>query len=443
MIYRFGIALLICGSFLGTAVCQRAHAQAFGVDLHATMLPASGGMAGASIARPQDLQSALAGNPATLTQFQGTQFSFGGGWVEPTVKIDNDATLPIMEVVPFSHRSGTPGTALGNIGITQDYSAFGLPVTMGLGLLAASGLGVDYRDAVGDMDETNAANGTSTLLQALDIGLGAGVQLTDRLSVGAEMVVTAATLDGPFVGIGAAVPAYGLRGNLGMSYELGDHTTLGFRWLTLQSFQFEDAILLEIGPGPVFSTALDIEFDRPETFSLGLANDALMDGRLLLAADVMLQKFSEADFLGAVWTDQFVFQTGAQYQFSRKIRLRMGYAYAENIMRGDVAQNIGGVIPPDVIEGGLQYIQAQFPAINEHRITGGIGVRDLLPGVDFDIYAGGMFETDEQLGQTGVSVESYWIGAGTTWRFGRGACKRLPIPNQWSKKSDVGLGLFK
>ena len=442
MVFRFSITTVLCCALASALLSQRTQAQSFGVDLHASMMPASGGMGGTSIARPQDLQGALAGNPASLTQFQGTQFSFGGGWAEPTIKIDNDATLPIMEVVPFSERSGTPGAALGNVAVTQDYSVFGLPVTMGLGLLTASGLGVDYRDAVGDLDEVNAANGTSTLLQALDIGVGVGVLLTERLSVGAEMVVTAATLDGPFVGIGAAVPAYGLRGNFGLAYDVGDHTTLGFRWLTLQSFQFEDAILLEIGAGPIFSTALDIEFDRPETFSLGIANDALMDGRLLLAADVMLQKFSEADFLGAIWTDQFVFQTGAQYQLSRKIRLRMGYAYAENIMRGDVAGNIGGVIPPDVVQGGLQYIQAQFPAINEHRITGGIGVKNFLPGVDLDLYAGGMFEADEQLGDTGVSVESYWIGMGTTWRFGRGACERLPIPNQWSENSDVGLGLF-
>lgn len=442
MVGRIGFTTALCCALLGICMGQQAEAQSFGVDLHATMLPASGAMGGTSIARPQDVQSALAGNPASLTQFQGTQFSFGGGWTEPTITIDNDATLPIMEIVPYSERSGTPGAALGNLAITQDYSALGLPVTMGLGLLTASGLGVDFRDAVGDLGETNAANGTSTLLQALDIGVGVGVLLTERLSVGAEMVVTAATMDGPFVGIGAAVPAYGLRGNFGLAYDVGDHTTLGFRWLTLQSFQFEDAILLEIGAGPIFSTALDIEFDRPETFSLGIANDQLMDGRLLLAADVMLQKFSEADFLGAIWTDQFVFQTGAQYQLSRKIRLRMGYAYAENIMRDDVADSIGGIDPPDNLVGGLQYIQAQFPAINEHRISGGIGVKNMLPGVDFDIYAGGMFQTDEQLGATGVSVESYWVGMGTTWRFGRGACERLPIPNQWSENSDIGLGLF-
>ena len=421
--------LVLFGVFLRAT---EASAQSFGAELHATMMPASGGMAGVSVARPQDLQSALANNPATLTQFKGTQFSFGGGWAEPTINIDNNAALNNSGVVPYSAKSGAPGVAIGNIGVTQDYSAFGLPLTMGLGLLAGSGLGIDFRDAVGDGGEPNASNGTSALLQALDIGAAVGVQLTDRMSVGAEMVVTAAVMDGPFVGIGAAVPAYGLRGNFGITYELGDHTTLGFTWLTRQSFEFENAILLEIGgpPAPVFTTALDIEMDRPETFGWGIANDRFCEGRLLLASDILYKKYSKADLWKSIWEDQFVIQAGAQYRATQKIRLRMGYAYAEAIMRDLPATTIGSILPPNGL-AGVQYTQAQFPAINQHRISGGVGIKDFLPGVDIDIFAGGMFDAEEQLGATAIEVESYWVGFGTTWRFGRGACERLPVPNRW------------
>ncbi|NOY43466.1 MAG: hypothetical protein GXP26_16725 [Planctomycetes bacterium] len=90
---------------------QDASAQAFGVELHATMNPAAGGMAGVSIARPQDVQSAFTGNPATLTQFRGTQFSFGGGWVEPTINVNNEATLPLADVNPFQAKSEQPGNS--------------------------------------------------------------------------------------------------------------------------------------------------------------------------------------------------------------------------------------------------------------------------------------------------------------------------------------------
>jgi long-chain fatty acid transport protein len=99
------------------ATSPQARGQSFGIELHNTMMPASGGMAGVSIARPQDLQSAINGNPATLTQFRGTQFSFGGGWAEGTYDVTQLAPLPLVNVAPFSAKSGTPGAALGNIGV--------------------------------------------------------------------------------------------------------------------------------------------------------------------------------------------------------------------------------------------------------------------------------------------------------------------------------------
>jgi len=69
----------------------------------------------------------------------------------------------------------------------------------------------------------------------------------------------------------------------------------------------------------------------------------------------------------------------------------------------------------------------------QHRISGGFGIRDILPGLDFDAMAGGMFRDSEQLGQfTTTSIESYWIGGGLTWRFRRGSCERLQTPDTWS-----------
>ena len=49
----------------------------------------------------------------------------------------------------------------------------------------------------------------------------------------------------------------------------------------------------------------------------------------------------------------------------------------------------------------------------------------MLPGVDFDLFAGGMFDASLSFAGGAVvsSLESYWIGAGLTWRFGRGACE--------------------
>ena len=84
-----GVAILCVFGLSGGAF-----AQSFGTELHNTLMPASGGMGGTSIAKPQDLQSALNGNPASLTQFRGTQFSFGGGWVEPTFNMSQSSNIP-------------------------------------------------------------------------------------------------------------------------------------------------------------------------------------------------------------------------------------------------------------------------------------------------------------------------------------------------------------
>ena len=44
---------------------------------------------------------------------------------------------------------------------------------------------------------------------------------------------------------------------------------------------------------------------------------------------------------------------------------------------------------------------------------------DVLPNIDMDMMAGGMFPDAEQLGSfTTTSIESYWVGVGLTWRFG-------------------------
>jgi hypothetical protein len=78
----------------------------------------------------------------------------------------------------------------------------------------------------------------------------------------------------------------------------------------------------------------------------------------------------------------------------------------------------------------VDYISALFPNINQHRISGGIGV-ELCPGVDVDLFAGGMFDDSRSFGDTTVSIESYWVGFGTTWRFGRGACGSDRVKDQW------------
>jgi long-chain fatty acid transport protein len=90
-------------------------------------------------------------------------------------------------------------------------------------------------------------------------------------------------------------------------------------------------------------------------------------------------------------------------------------------MKAAQLESIGGIDLPDGIPA-VRYTQAQFAAITEHRITCGIGIRDIRPQIDVDLFAGYGFDNEDQFANTTINLDgNYWLGFGTTWRFG-GAC---------------------
>jgi long-chain fatty acid transport protein len=404
MKYRFASVLLV----LSILAAKPVLAQNFGVELLNNVKPASGGMAGTSIATPQDVQSAISGNPSTMTQFHGTQFSFSGAWIEPTYNLTVDMPAPVgFGVMPFTNaKSDAQGIAAGNIGVTQDVMVKGMPVTIGLGLVAGAGAGVDFR-------HVPESNGTHANIVALDIIAGFGIDLTDRLSAGASITLSNATMDGPFVGITGSSSDYGLRGTVGFDYEVTRNTTVGAYWKTKVGYTFENIFNV-----PTTRTYLDVDADRPEILGLGISNSSLMDGCLLLAFDAVYQNYSDTALFGAIYNDQWALQFGAQYTVNERVKVRMGYAWNENPMRDVVGDSAGGIT---VGAAHVQYIEALFAAIPQHRVTGGVSVRDVLPGVDMDLFAGGMFEESQTFGTTTARVKSYWVGTGLTWHFGCGS----------------------
>lgn len=422
--FRFLMLAFVAGG------ASTALGQSFGIELHNTLMPASGGMGGVSIARPQDLTSAINANPAALTQFRGTQFIFGGGWAEPTFNLGQTSNIPVIPlpppigpdplIEPFSAKSTAPGTPIGNIGVTQDLSELGLPATFGIGFITTAGGFVDFR-------QVPESHGTNTGQTIFNMPLALGVDLTDRLSAGASLSLGIAFFDGPFVGVGGMTPAYALRGTVGTNYLLTEATTFGFYYQTEQSYKFHNAFVLNPGPG---QTAVDARMDLPQNIGFGVANRALLDGRLLLAVDVIYKLWEEAALYQAVYDNQWAVQVGAQLTRGR-YRLRAGYVWAENPIDDTPGSNIGGVVQPGDLPA-VRYTQGLLAITSQHRISFGVGVVDVLPGIDMDLMAGGMFRDTEQLGAfTTTSIESYWIGVGLTWRFGRGACYGTSAPDPW------------
>jgi long-chain fatty acid transport protein len=394
---------------------QVALGQGYGTDTQNVMMPASGGMAGVSVARPQDVPSAIFGNPASLSQFHGTQFCLGGGWVEGYPTVTNNGSLNTLNPgQPFSVTSRTQGFAVPAIGVTQDLRSRGLPGTLGFGLAGLSGLGAEYR---GRVPENDPFNNLSSELMVLGINAGAGFELTDRLSVGASMTLGSGFeqlgFTGPLVS-SAMVNAYALRGSAGVNYELNDNNTVGAYYQSKMDFTYPMAIRV----GGAFH---DLRIAQPDTFGFGWANRSLMNGDLLLAADVYYKLWDSAALYEDVFVNQWAFAVGAQLTRGQN-KFRLGYSYNSNPLDHNVGTSLDGF---PIAQDQLQLFQAASVAtITQHRISGGIGRSGfLVPNLDLDLFAGGLFPASDDFGNNHVSVAAYYLGLGLTWKYGP-CCQR-------------------
>lgn len=384
-------------------------AQGYGTDIQNVLAPASGGMAGVSAAMPQDVPSAIFGNPATLTQFHGTHFTFAGAWAEGYPSITNNGDLNTANPgVPFTVTSRAEGQAIPDIGVTQDFECYGLPATLGIGLGGLSGVGAEYR---GRAPAGSFVNDLSSSLLVLGINLDAGVQLTDNLSVGAAFTLGSAYeqlgLVGPTIAT-AMANDFGIRGTLGLDYAWNDCTDIGFYYMTPLDFQFNDAI--RIG-----STYHDVRIQQPTTFGWGIANHALMDGRLLIAADVYYKLWADADLYRDIYVNQWAFAIGTQFTNGR-YKYRLGYSYNENPLDHSVGSNLDRF---PVGQSAVQLFQAASAGmINQHRLTTGIGVDNFLfQNVDFDMFVGGLFNAHDTFGSNQEHIAIWYAGLGWTWRY--------------------------
>ena len=407
---------IICGLVLASGIAaNRGYGQTYGIDFRNTLMPASGGMAGTSVAAPQDFISAINANPAALTQYHGTNFTLGGAFAEATVNLTQSAPAPALGVAPFSAKSSTPGAVVPTIGVAQQVDGLPLPVTLGLGVFGAAGGGSSYV-------QVPASNATSSYLLLLEFAPSIGIELTERLSIGATMFIGDGYASGPFVGTSGMTNAYSLRGGFGLDYALGEATRLGAYYQTNQDFRFQDEAILFSERRP-----RDVDMGLPQQVGMGIANESLADGRLLLAADALYLDWRSAALFKNLYRGQWVMQLGAQYRATDRVKLRIGYALAQNPLNPAVGTRIGPIDVPGGIPS-VKYLQSQFAIINEHRMAAGAGIEDLLmEGLDLDVFAGGMFPASEQLGDaTHVNVASYWIGLGFTWHFDRPQAAKAP-----------------
>ncbi|MBN1853781.1 MAG: hypothetical protein JW829_13700 [Pirellulales bacterium] len=277
-------------------------------------------------------------------------------------------------------------------------------------MAGTSGLGAEYR---GRAPDGSFLNNVSNEFMVLGINVGAGFELTEWLSAGATLTLGTAFEQLGFVGplvSTAMVHDYALRGTVGVDYDLNECNTIGAFYQTKMDFQFPNAVRFN-------DEYRDLRVDQPETMGLGIANRSLMNGDLLIAADVYYKLWEEADLWRDVLVNQWALAVGTQLTRG-KMKYRLGYSYNGNPINHNVGTSLDGF---PVAQENVQLFQAASVAfVNQHRLTAGIGRQGILiPNLDLDVFAGGLFKGEDDFDTSAeASVAVYYLGMGLTWRYG-------------------------
>jgi len=477
------------GAAVGTALSlgsAGAIAGPHGFDLHNVLHGASASFAGTSIAHVEDPVSAVFGNPATLTTYYGgTNFMFGATFYMPraTMKHDGSAGYAVGEFtagvdIPngaagatnaassiadyeFDSTSKADVYAVPTVAVTQDLSGLGIPVVLGVGVSATSGIGVDYKHTANSL-------GAAAELINLGVNAGIGMKMSETLDVGVSMTITYAMLEAGLTGSGGMTHDIGFRGTLGARKMMGP-MTIGVYYQTEQEHQYDNLhVTSNSGSRPTVTQAAmqglastpngvvcngkegfpagyaltegvcrqDVEVQQPWNVGLGVAMD--MGNNLLVMADVTHKKWSDAKFFNEFYDDQNVISIGVQKTMGN-LKLRAGYGYADDpllskVMPGKHIASIGGVntagnaYTSPMYGLFMSYFQAmETPVIYKHRVALGLGVENFLgvPFLSLDSHVALQLEEDKCFGSAQGTDTTGFYGALTLGQ---------------SLRSTVGLG---
>lgn len=394
---RGGIYL---GGLLSASLSMAAN---FGTDLNLTMMPAAGGMGGVGIASPQGVAAAVFGNPASIHQFKGTHFMLGGTFYHPDVKVEHDGIG-----LKWSGDSKAGPYLLPNVAATHQISD---SLTLGTGISTISGVGSDFRGVRGSLDP---------LAEIIVFGANAGLayQVNSHFTLGAMATIGFGLGQAGLVENTASTSGFGIRGTLGASYQIND-TTFGAYLRTPLAIEYDNMVKY------AESSYHNPTFEQPGEIAIGISNQSLMSGKLLLAMDIVYKDWDSAEGYEDIYDSQTVFAFGAQLR-SGPLKWRLGFIHADSPIKKSVGNSVGdidalyisalgGTVPMN--SGLVQYVQAvNTEVIWENQVTLGLGW-ELNAKTNVDFHASLALERDENIGASKVTASTWQVGAGITWKF--------------------------
>ena len=460
------------GAAVGTALSLgsgAAVAGPHGFDLHNVFHGASAAMAGTSIAHVDDPVSAIFGNPATLTTYYGgTNFMFGATFYMPRARMQHDGSAAAAvgefttlvktsaalsnghttdlarnnRAYSFDATSKADVYAVPTVAVTQDLTGLGIPVVLGVGVSATSGIGVDYKH------NSNTLGAAAELIN-LGVNAGIGMSVTPNLDVGVSVTITYAMLEAGLTGSGGMTHDIGFRATAGGRMKVMPGLTVGAYVQTEQPHEYDNLHVTSFhGSTATDNTKVssatnahikcnqssgqvcrqDVRVEQPMNIGLGFAFDGLMNGNLLVMGDFTHKAWSDARFFNEFYEDQEVYSVGLQLT-QGPMKFRLGYGYADDPLKATVTDGVQIKTIGGVNEGGSTYTSAMYPlfmsyfqametpVIYKHRISAGLGIDGFLaPMLTLDTHVAFQLEEDKCFGANQASVTSAYAGGNAAVR---------------------------
>lgn len=335
----------------------------------------STGMGGTGIAH-FSIGSSATGNPALITASKGGEFTFGGTYLAPSVKVTTSNTVGNdLTASSDAKQNTTPYAAL-----THN---LGNGFSVGGSMFGSAGMGTDWTQGEGAINLPQVGlYSMKSSLTMLKISAPVAYQ-TGNWSFGAAPVMVFGTLEMSYISPTSGPIGEKPASDTGFGLELGTlyhYSPLGLSvgavYHSPISLTYENQLSTVSsgfgygGAGSNFAPFSD-ELEQPAEMGIGM--DWTM-GNISLSADYRNIRWGEAaGYKDFNWENQSVYAIGGEYRFEN-LSVRCGYNYGKNPIKpnSDNSVVVGTVRNGDVINA---FNHVMFPAITQRHYTLGAGYK--------------------------------------------------------------------
>ena len=298
-------ALIFAAGVIGVSTAE---AGPSGSELDLGLMPASGGMEGVGVVRPQDPVAMVFGNAATLVQMDGKfTATFGGSYVSPDLEAEGTATVgPDFATGgflggPVDGQSRLEHLAMPHAAVVHRLSD---KFVYGMGITGVSGLGSDFRKVVNV--------GLIADLKLFGAGMSAGFQVNDQLAVGGTFVLGIGSLQVGTLNSTASVNNFGVSGSAGFTYDMGI-VQIGGSYKSEMKVDYNEIVQIDAA-----GTLGDFTLTQPADFAFGIATTDKFNSGTLFELNYRWKNYSKAAGYKDFWRNQWKISGGISPPDRRK-----------------------------------------------------------------------------------------------------------------------------